>query len=64
MRNHGKRLRSAVLAYVGAGRIARDCVHRFASGHNLCEKGSLCCGRGVDFVRIDFLVEGFANSQI
>ena len=30
-----------------------------------CAKvGSLCCGRVVDFVRVDFVVESFANSQV
>jgi len=39
-------------------------VHFKICGHDLCEELALCCGRVVDFVRIDFFVEGFANSQV
>jgi hypothetical protein len=48
-----------VLAAIVEGR-----VHRLANGHDLREELVLCCGRVVDFVCADILVNGFANGLV
>ena len=64
-RKIGKRLRRAVLTHIGdVSDCERLCPQICKWPRPVGRVESLCCGRVVDFVRADFIVEGFAHSQV